>query len=207
LILIAGAMIFKIALTPAFSLLPLLVSKHFNGDAAQLGLLEAVIGVGIILGGLLLSAWGGFRRKILTTLMGLSILGLGMFVLGFVPENLFWLAIACCFAVGLLVPLVDGPISAILQATVEPHMQGRVFTLIGSLVSLTSPFSLAVAGPISDWIGLQVWYIISGLLVSATGLVFFFIPAIFNIEDHGKETGKKAVYQPPENVIALGENR
>ena len=41
-ILIASAMIVKIALTPAFSLLPLLVSKHFGGGAAQLSLLEAV---------------------------------------------------------------------------------------------------------------------------------------------------------------------
>jgi DHA3 family macrolide efflux protein-like MFS transporter len=206
MILIAGAMLFKIALTPAFSLLPLLVSKHFNGNATQLSILEAGIGIGIVLGGLLLSVWGGFRRKILTTLMGLSILGLIMFVLGFVPGNLFWLAIGCCFLLGLMIPLVDGPLFAVLQTTVDPQIQGRVFTLIGSLVSITSPFSLVVAGPISDWIGLQVWYIIAGVLVSATGLIFFFIPAIVNIEDHGKEPVKKVAYQPQDKVITLGEN-
>ena len=56
-VLIGAALIVKIALTPAFSLLPLLVSKHFGGDAAQLSLLEAVAGVGIVAGGLVLTAW------------------------------------------------------------------------------------------------------------------------------------------------------
>ena len=44
--LIGMAMVLKIALTPAFSLLPLLVSQHFQGDAAQRSLLEAIFGGG-----------------------------------------------------------------------------------------------------------------------------------------------------------------
>ncbi len=44
--LIGGALVFKIALTPAFSLIPLLVRNHFGGGAAQLSLLEAITGVG-----------------------------------------------------------------------------------------------------------------------------------------------------------------
>ena len=144
--LIGAAMIVKIALTPAFSLLPLLVSEHFNGDAAQLSLLEATIGVGIVMGGLVLSVWGGFRRKIYTTMMGMVVLGLGFVVLGFTPGNLFLAALVSTFVVGLMIPLIDGPIMAILQGTVAPEMQGRVFTLMGSLLWITSPFSLAVAG-------------------------------------------------------------
>ena len=62
--LIVLAMVFKIALSPAFSLFPLLVNKHFLGDAAQYGLVESVIGIGIVLGGILLGVWGGFKKKI-----------------------------------------------------------------------------------------------------------------------------------------------
>ena len=190
--LIGAAMIVKIALTPAFSLLPLLVSEHFNGDAAQLSLLEAVSGMGIVLGGLILSIWGGFRRKIYTTMMGVVVLGLGFVVLGFTPGSLFWMALASIFAVGLMIPLIDGPIMAILQGTVTPEMQGRVFTLMGSLLWITSPFSLAVAGPVSDWLGLQVWYITAGVLCGVIGLAGFFIPAIVNIEENANGTGAEA---------------
>ena len=182
--LIGVAMIIKIALTPAFSLLPLLVSQHFHGGAAQLSLLEAVAGVGIVLGGLVLSVWGGFRRKIYTTMLGVVILGLSFLVLGFTPAGLFQLALTSIFVVGLTIPLIDGPIMAILQGTVAPEIQGRVFTLMGSLISVTSPFSLAVAGPVSDWLGLQVWYVTAGVMCGVTGLIGFFVPAIVNIEEN-----------------------
>jgi DHA3 family macrolide efflux protein-like MFS transporter len=186
--LIGAVMILKIALTPAFSLLPLLVKAHFGGNAAQLGLLESVAGAGIVIGGLILSVWGGFRRRIYTSLMGGAILGLGFVVLGSTPGNLFSMALGSIFVVGLMIPLVDGPIMAILQGTVEPAMQGRVMTIMGSLLGLTSPLGLAFAGPVSDWLGLQVWYLAAGVLCVALGLVGFFIPAIANIEENHSAT-------------------
>jgi DHA3 family macrolide efflux protein-like MFS transporter len=161
-----------------------LVSKYFGGDAAQLSLLESVVGVGIVVGGLVLSVWGGFQRRIYTTLMGCAILGLGLVGLGLTPGHLFWAALASVSVVGLMIPLVDGPIMAILQDTVVPEMQGRVFTIMGSLLSLTSPFSLAVAGPVSDWLGLQVWYVVAGVLCVALGLGGFFVPVIASIEEN-----------------------
>ena len=182
--LIGLAMVVKIALTPAFSLLPLLVSDHFHGDAAQLGLLEAVVGIGIVLGGLYLSVWGGFRRKIHTTLLGVTSLGLAFVVLGLTPAAFFNRALACIFVVGFMISLADGPLMAIMQGTVAPEIQGRVFMLTGSLFGLTSPFSLAVAGPISDWLGLQFWYVTAGLMCAGFGLAAFFIPAIVRIEEN-----------------------
>ncbi|MGD8998000.1 MAG: MFS transporter [Anaerolineae bacterium] len=197
LALIGMAMVVKIALTPAFSLLPLLVRDHFNGGAAQLSLLEAVIGMGIVTGGLLLGAWGGFRRKIYTTLMGMGMLGLGFVVLGLTPGGWLWLGLVCVFLAGFVIPLVDGPIMAILQGTVSPEIQGRVFMLMGSLLSLTSPFGLAIAGPVSDWLGLRVWYLTAGVLCGATGLAGFFIPAIVGIEDNNNGHAVAQEKTPP----------
>jgi DHA3 family macrolide efflux protein-like MFS transporter len=200
--LVAAVMVVKIALTPAFSLVPLLVSAHFRGDAAQLSLLEAVAGAGIVVGGLILSVWGGFHRRIYTSLLGGSILGLGFIVLGLTPGNLFWMALGSFFIVGLMIPLVDGPIMAILQGTVEPAMQGRVLTIVGSLLLLTSPISLAIAGPVSDWLGLQVWYLAAGGLCAALGLIGFLVPAIVNIEEN--HSGSPVVGQPPIPSTAEG---
>jgi DHA3 family macrolide efflux protein-like MFS transporter len=181
-------MVLKIALTPAFSLLPLLVKAHFGGNAAQLGLLESVAGVGILSGGLILSVWGGFRRRIYTSLMGGAILGLGFILLGSTPGDRFWLALGSVFVVGSMIPLVDGPIMAILQGTVEPAMQGRVMTIMGSLLGLTAPLGLVFAGPVSDWLGLQVWYLVAGTLCIILGLGGRFVPAIANIEENHRTT-------------------
>jgi len=92
--LIGAAMIIKIALTPAFALVPLLVREHFNGGVAQFSLMEAVAGVGIVLGGLILTTWGGFRRKIYTTMLGMTVLGLSLLVLSLTPGGFFQMALA-----------------------------------------------------------------------------------------------------------------
>ena len=189
--LIGGALIFKVALTPAFSLVPLLVRKHFGGGATQLSLLESVIGVGILLGGLILSTWGGFKRKVYTMLLGLIGVGVGILVLGFTPGNLFFIALGCMFLMGLMIPMTDGPLMAIFQTTVAPEMQGRVFALLGSLISLSSPLGLAIAGPVSDRFGIQVWFVVAGILCIAVGIAGFFIPTILHIEEN--HTAKEAV--------------
>jgi MFS transporter, DHA3 family, macrolide efflux protein len=187
LALIVAAMVIKIALTPAFSLMPLLVYQHFGGGAAQLSLMQAILGAGIVAGGLLLSVWGGFRRRIYTLLLGLLVLSAGLLVLGLTPAPAFALGLAAALVMGLAIPLIDGPLFAIMQANVAPAMQGRVFMLMVSLISLTSPIGLAIAGPVSDLVGLQVWYVVAGLLCGAIGLAGFFIPVMLNIEQNGHE--------------------
>jgi DHA3 family macrolide efflux protein-like MFS transporter len=61
---------------------------------------------------------------------------------------------------------------------------GRVFMMVGSLLSLTSPVGLAVAGPVSDALGLRVWYLVAGVLASMGGMAAFFIPALVHVEDN-----------------------
>ena len=65
------AAVINFLLNPAFALLPILVTKHFNGQAIQLATLESFSGIGFIVGGLILSTWGGFKRRVITSLAGL----------------------------------------------------------------------------------------------------------------------------------------
>jgi DHA3 family macrolide efflux protein-like MFS transporter len=187
--LIGLAIVIKIALTPAFSLLPLLIFDYFDGTAAQFSLAEAALGVGIVVGGIILAVWGGFNRKIFTSLFGIILLGIGLLALGLVPNTLFIAAVLLVFFLGLTTPIIDGPIMAILQSSVTPDMQGRVFTLLTSLVSITTPIGLVIAGPVSDLVGLQFWFLLSGAVCILVGCLFFFVPAIVNIEENqGSET-------------------
>jgi DHA3 family macrolide efflux protein-like MFS transporter len=185
--LIAGALVFKIALTPAFALIPLLVSQHFGGGAAELSLLESVTGIGILLGGLVLGVWGGFRRRMHTILLSASVLCIAFVVVGLLPSNLFWAAVATACVIGVMISLADGPLMAIMQAGVAPEIQARVFTLMGSLISLSSPLGLALAGPVADLAGLRTWYVAAGVLVGLTAAVFYFTPAVMNIEENARQ--------------------
>ncbi len=186
-IILGMAMVINFLLTPAGALMPILVTQHYNGAAPQLAMMEAVFGVGMIAGGLLLSVWGGFKRRILTSMMGLLMLGTSFTVQGVLPSNLFVVAMMAGMLGGISQPITNGPLFAVLQATVAPNMQGRVMSLIGALATAVTPLSLLVAGPIADVLGVQVWYLIGGVVCFALGVAGFFIPALVNIESEMKQ--------------------
>jgi DHA3 family macrolide efflux protein-like MFS transporter len=200
MIMTAMVMVLKIVLTPAFSLLPLLVKDHFGGGAPQLSLLEAVVGGGFVAGGLLLSAWGGFRTKTLTMTLGGLGFGLAFVLWGLLPGELFWVAVGSGAVMGLTIPLIDGPLMAILQSTVAPEMQGRVFTLFGSLIALASPIGLSLAGPVSDSLGLQVWYLVAGAMAIGISAAFVLVPAVRDMEQNAN--GSRPEVEPAELAAA-----
>jgi DHA3 family macrolide efflux protein-like MFS transporter len=85
--------------------------------------------------------------------------------------------------VGLVVPLANGPIQAILQATIAADYQGRVFTLIGSLAGVTAPLGLLFAAPVAEMAGVRAWYVAGGLVCTAMGVAGFFLPSLMRIEE------------------------
>jgi DHA3 family macrolide efflux protein-like MFS transporter len=184
-LIIMLAMLVNFLISPAFSLLPLVITEHFGKGAYELGLINSVFGIGLIIGGLVLSAWGGFKNRLLTSLAALSISGLASLTVGIAPANMYFLALIGMGVFGFLNPIINGPLFAIMQEKVEPHMQGRVFSLIQAGASLATPLGLAIAGPISDAINNQIWFVIGGILTCAAGLIAFFIPSIISV---GKAT-------------------
>jgi DHA3 family macrolide efflux protein-like MFS transporter len=82
-------------------------------------------------------------------------------------------------------PMVNGPFMALFQQVVAPELQGRVFTVLGSMAALATPLGLAIAGPVSDWLGIQVWFVVGGLVCAVASVAMLLTPAVMNIESHG----------------------
>jgi len=179
------AMLVNFVVTPAFSLMPILITKHFGGAASELGWLESAWGIGMVAGAVVLSAWGGFRSNVVTSLTGLIGMGLGLAIVGLTPTALFGMALAgMCFS-GFMNPIANGPFSALLQSSVRPDMQGRVLSLVQSGASAMVPLSLLVAGPVADALGVRVWYLLGGIVTVIAGIVAFSVPAIVHLEHNG----------------------
>lgn len=181
-ILLAAAALLNFFFNPAFSLLPILVTKHFGGGAMQLGWLESAVGIGMIAGGLTLGVWGGFKRRILTSFAGILIASATIIGIGFTPATALILGIGFIFIAGVALSMANAPLMAIVQSVVPREIQGRVFTLIGALSGAMSPLGLAIAGPVADAIGVRAWYFIAGGVGLAMGIAGYFIPALMNIE-------------------------
>jgi len=183
-LLIIGLMTVGINFTiiPAFSLLPLMVKDYFGGGAIHLSWVESAMGAGMILGGVLLSVWGGFSRKILTSLVGLMGMGAGTLILALAPSSAISLAVSGALLVGFMTPMTMGPFFAVIQSTVEPDMQARVFSLLSSVGTGIVPLGLMIAGPVADRVGIQAWFLLGGMLCVLMAVTGLFIPAVMNME-------------------------
>jgi DHA3 family macrolide efflux protein-like MFS transporter len=171
-------------LAPTSALTPLLVTKYFGKGALELGSLDSFFGIGMIIGGIALGVWGGFKRKIVTSLLAICVFSFAILGIAAAPPNMFWIMVAAMFVVGLMMPMTNGPIQALFQTLVEPDMQGRVMSLISSVAGAMMPISLMVAGPITDATSLQAWFWFAGITCILISLGGFFIPALYNIEQN-----------------------
>lgn len=196
LILGLTATLLNFLIAPTSALTPLLVTKYFKLGALELGSLDSLFGVGMILGGISLGIWGGFKKKIVTSLTGIALFSFAILAIAAAPADKFWIMLVSMFVFGFLMPLMNGPIHALFQSVVEPDMQGRVLSLVGSVAQAMMPLSLLVAGPVTDATSYQTWFWIAGILNLVIALGGFLIPALMNIEDNHKNT------QPIENEKA-----
>jgi DHA3 family macrolide efflux protein-like MFS transporter len=184
-IALSAAVLANFLISPTFSLMPLLVKDHFGGGAVQLSWMESAMGVGIILGGLALSVWGGFKKKVQTMLVGVASTGAGILLIGLAPQPAIYAAVAGMFITGLSLAFVNGPMFALLQSAVATEMQGRVFGLVGTLSGIAAPLGLAVAGPVADVIGIQPMYVICSAAFLGMAALLPFARPLVRIEEDG----------------------
>jgi DHA3 family macrolide efflux protein-like MFS transporter len=181
--LMAMFMVINLLITPAFSLLPILVVDFFHGGAIDYASLEAAAGIGMISGGIILSIWGGTKKKIVTIMASTILAGIGISLIAFVPQNGFFMVLGLLLFVGMMLPILNGTVMALLQASVPKGMQGRVFALMGALAMAAAPIGLAFGGPVADLIGIQPWFLIAGIPTAMIGVIAFFLPSVMEIED------------------------
>jgi DHA3 family macrolide efflux protein-like MFS transporter len=196
------ATVINFVLNPAMTLMPLLVTQYFGGGAFDLGWLESAWGFGMVVGGLILGVWGGFRRRVVTSLLGLIGMGLGILLVGLTPAALFGLAVGALFLAGFMNPMCNGPLLAIVQARVAPEMQGRVFTVMMSASGAISPIAMVIAGPVADRFGVRLWYVMGGVMCIVMAVVALFLPAIMRMEER---PAAAPAAEPAGLVVSAGE--
>ena len=190
----------------AFTLLsPMLLARTGN-DVAVLGIVQSAIGIGGLAGGIVLSIWGGPKRKIHGILGGLILVTLGMTWIGLGRSPIVWASTA--FYMIFFVPIINGSSQAIWQTRVAPDVQGRVFAARGMIAQIGAPMAMLLAGPLADrvfepammsggsWVPLFGWlvgsgpgagmalmFVIAGALGMLVGLGGYTISIVRNVED------------------------
>ncbi len=134
-----------------------------------LGSVLSTGGLGMLVGTLLMSAWGGPKKRIygvliFKTLAGLAIMAIGLF------QSIPLIALATFFYY-LPFPLVNGSDQAIWQSKVPPEVQGRVFSIRRMLARSMIPLAYLTAGPLSDQV-FKPLLSADGALASSLGQLF-----------------------------------
>jgi len=151
--------VFLLIVAPS-NLSPLMLVRNFGTEVWMLTVLELSFGVGMVLGGALMAVLG-VKLDRLSTIIGTSIaFGLLAVVMGFTTNLILFFSLF--FLIGLAVPAFSTSAMTLLQETVEPERQGRVFGFVGIVMSVAMPLGMAVLGPLADVVSVESLLIATG---------------------------------------------
>lgn len=157
--------------TPAAFLTPLQVTRAFGNDVWRLTAIEITFSTGMILGGIIMASWGGFKNRVYSMAFSSFTSAFCIIALGIVPN--FYIYLSFMGFIGIAMPIFNTPSTVLLQEKVEPDYLGRVFGVFGMISSSMMPLGMLVFGPIADMIRIEYLLIGTGSLLFV--LSFFLI--------------------------------
>ncbi len=188
-------------------LAPMLLARTGQNTVA-LGSVESAASIGMVIGGIGMSVWGGFKKRVHGVLLGWMISSIaGSIIFGFGRGLAIW--IPAILMGGLFGPLINGSNQAIWQAKVAPDLQGRVFSARRLIAWFTNPISPIIGGTLADFVlepamkaqnsglaqlfgpffgngpgaGMSLLIVICGIGGFLVGLAGYFVPAIRDAEN------------------------
>jgi MFS family permease len=167
-LLFASLMVFLI-MGPLEVLLPFLIKDKLGGGPGDHALVLAAFGVGGAVGSMTVASLRLPRRYLtwMNLMWGLGCLPFA--VMGVATE--IWMLVVAAFVLGVFfsAPMVIW--GTLLQRRVPPHLLGRVASLDFFVSISLMPISMAVAGPVSEAIGLRTTFLIAGTLPAVAAAV------------------------------------
>ncbi len=227
LVFFAGNMLSAFGMT---ALLPMVMSLTGN-DRIVLGSVESVAGFGMLAGSLVLSVWGGFKRRVHGVFLGWALSSLLFAAIGFTRAPVAWAVLA--FAAMFVSPVINASNQAIWQAKVAPDVQGRVFSVRRLIAQVAGPPAMIVAGLLVDNVlepamhpggalvpvlgpllgsgpgaGMALMVVLAGVLGVLAGLAGYIFPSVRDVErimpDHDGAVLAASTLRPAEEGVIAG---
>ena len=148
---------------PAGFLATLFVSRYYGDTYWHLSIVEVIGFIGMTGGGLLMSAWGGFKNRMKTLTFGMIAFGALAVGMGLVDHFIVYLAFMAIY--GIALTMVQTAFTTLLQENTAPQMHGRIFGIYGAMFSGFLPLGMAVFGPLADTVSIRMLMITSGIML------------------------------------------
>ena len=138
-------------------------------------MLEIAFSVGMLIGGAIISTVLAKASRI--GLILVSTFGFGVWTIGLGLSPNLWLFYAFMFLVGLFVPFFSTPFMTLFQETVEPEMQGRVFSFVSIVMALATPIGMTVFGPLADVVRVELLLVLAGAVMIVVMVIAVLVPS------------------------------
>ena len=163
---------------PAGFMAALLISRVYGDVYWYLTAVELVGFAGMVLGGVLMGVWGGFKSRIKTFALGLFVLSLMTIGMGISPYFILYLVLMFVYSIALT--MIQTATTTIIQEKADSSMQGRVFGLMGAMYSGFLPVGMAIFGPLADVMPLQ-WIIVGSGIALVLVTVYLQVKSKLNL--------------------------
>jgi len=183
---------------------PMILART-EGDPQVFASIGVAAGIGGVTGAIILSSWGGPRRRIFGMLFGFMGAGIAKTVFGLGRLGKVWVPAQFCSSLNF--PLLGSSENAIWMEKITPQMQGRVFAANGLVLQGVSATASLIAGFLADYIlepamrpqgvltpllggifgsqtgaGMALLYVICSLSMLAVGIGGLMLPKLRNLE-------------------------
>lgn len=184
---------------------PMILART-GGNATVLGSVNSAAGIAGVTGAVIVSTWGGPKRRIHGMLLGFIGAGLSKTVFGLGQTPLIWISAQFCSSLNF--PLLGSSETGIWLAKVAPDLQGRVFAAQSLILQVVSISGTLIAGPIADYVlepammpggilapilggifgtgrgaGMAILYVTTSILLLLVGLGGYAFPLLREVED------------------------
>jgi MFS transporter, DHA3 family, macrolide efflux protein len=149
-------------------------------DAQILGFMNFFFSGGMLVGGLLMTAWGGFRRRVLGVLLGMFVGGLAQAAVGM---PMLGIAALGLLVSGLMMPIANASSQAIWMSKTPPEVQGSVFAARRTIAQITAPLGTAIAGGMAELVGFIPLIVVTGIVASLMALLGFTRHSVMSVDE------------------------
>lgn len=161
---------------PLSSFYPLMTSDYFHGTAWHGSAVEVCFALGMMISALLFGSVIKVKKHLAVAYLGLLGIGLTSVICGILPPAMWawWIFAVTCGIMGGFGNVHSIPMIAYMQTNIAPEKMGRAFSLLALAGSLSMPVGLLIGSPVAEKIGVQMWFLVSGigmLVITLVGAV------------------------------------
>ncbi|AFY58534.1 Major Facilitator Superfamily transporter [Rivularia sp. PCC 7116] len=182
-----------------------MILARTNNDTRILGSISSAAGLGGVMGTVILSIWGGSKRRIHGFLLGMMGAGVSKTIFGLGQGLIIWLPAQFCSSLNF--PMLSSSSKSILLSKVRPDLQGRVFASESVIQQIVSAIAVFISALLADHVfepammpggnlvplfgnlfgtgkgaGMAILYVISSISLLLIGLSGYFVPQLRNVE-------------------------